>query len=110
MNRHYPISPVFLIAALLTITTLATYWPVQNYGFINFDDDEYVFDNPHVKTGLTFNNTIWAFTKSHSANWHPLTWLSHMADCELFGSQCGRPSPDESLFPPGQHAAFVFSF
>jgi tetratricopeptide (TPR) repeat protein len=68
---------------------MGTYWPVRNYDFVNFDDDEYVYDNPHVKTGLTPGNVAWAFTKSHSANWHPITWISHMIDCELFGLNAG---------------------
>jgi Tetratricopeptide repeat. len=89
MNRRYTISPPIIIAALLTIAILGTYWPVQKYDFVNFDDNEYVFDNPHVKTGLTFENVVWAFTKSHSANWHPLTWISHMVDCEFFGLNAG---------------------
>jgi tetratricopeptide (TPR) repeat protein len=89
MNRRYTISPAILIALFLTAATLSTYWPVQKYDFVNFDDDEYVFDNPHVKTGLTLKNIVWAFTKSHSANWHPLTWISHMVDCELFGLNAG---------------------
>jgi hypothetical protein len=89
MDRRYTFSPAFLIAVLLTLAVLGTYWPVQKYDFVNFDDDEYVFDNPHVKTGLTLKNIVWAFTKSHSANWHPLTWVSHMVDCELFGLNAG---------------------
>ena len=89
MDRRYTFSPAFLIAVLLTLAVLGTYWPVQKYDFVNFDDDEYVFDNPHVKTGLTLKNIVWAFTKSHSANWHPLTWVSHMVDSELFGLNAG---------------------
>jgi len=89
MNKSFSFSKPFIIAVVLASLTLAVYWPVQKYDFVNFDDDEYVYDNPHVKTGLTLNNIVWAFTKSHSANWHPLTWISHMVDCELFGLNAG---------------------
>ncbi|MCE9596206.1 MAG: glycosyltransferase family 39 protein, partial [Planctomycetes bacterium] len=53
--------------------------------FVAFDDQEYLLDNPHVLGGLTLENAKWAFTHAHAANWHPLTWLSHMLDVELFG-------------------------
>ncbi len=89
MNRRYTISPTILIVLLLTIAVMGTYWPVQKYDFVNFDDDEYVFNNPHVKTGLTLKNVVWAFTKGYAANWHPLTWISHMVDCEFFGLNAG---------------------
>ena len=70
---------------LLSLTVLAVFWQVQNHAFIHLDDTEYVTDNIHVRTGLRWNNITWAFTSTHAANWHPLTWLSHMLDCELFG-------------------------
>jgi tetratricopeptide (TPR) repeat protein len=69
--------------------TLATFWQVSDYDFINFDDDEYVTENPHVKAGLTHSGIVWAFTKFHSNNWHPVTWISHMTDCHLFGLNPG---------------------
>jgi Tfp pilus assembly protein PilF len=50
-----------------------------------WDDYEYVVQNPHVRSGLTIENAVWAFTSTHASNWHPLTWLSHMLDCELYG-------------------------
>jgi cytochrome c-type biogenesis protein CcmH/NrfG len=56
---------------------------------INFDDPGYVFENPHIITGLTSTGVFWAFRHSHMQNWHPLTWISHMLDCELFGLQAG---------------------
>lgn len=73
-----------LIARLLALLTLAIYLPVARHGFILYDDGDYVTDNPMVRNGLTLAGIKWAFTTFHSANWHPLTWLSHMADCELF--------------------------
>ena len=56
---------------------------------INFDDQEYVFENPKINTGLTSTGVLWAFTHSHAENWHPLTSISHMLDCQLFGLQAG---------------------
>jgi protein O-mannosyl-transferase len=56
-------------------------------GFVNFDDDAYVYDNPHVAHGLTGRSIAWSFTALHSCNWHPLTWLSHALDCQLYGTQ-----------------------
>jgi len=55
--------------------------------FVNFDDDAYVYNNPHVTHGLTGENVAWSFTAFHSCNWHPLTWLSHALDCQLYGTQ-----------------------
>lgn len=65
----------------LLILTLATYWPVTGYDFINYDDPLYVYKNGHVQSGLTVENVRWAFTSTECSNWHPLTWLSHMVDC-----------------------------
>jgi len=74
-----------LICLLLILTTLALYRPVTNHAFINFDDDQYVTDNFHVKAGLTWPGVVWAFQSSYADNWHPLTWISHMLDCQLYG-------------------------
>ena len=60
-----------------------------HHQFINLDDGAYVFKNPQVSRGLTSEGIIWAFTQSHAANWHPLTWLSHMVDCQLYGLSPG---------------------
>ena len=81
------ISPGRLVIFCLCALTLITYWPVQNYDFVSIDDSDYVYENDHVSTGLTIGNIRWAFTAIHSSNWHPLTWISHMADAELFGLQ-----------------------
>jgi tetratricopeptide (TPR) repeat protein len=74
-----------LIALLLALTTLLVYLPVVHDGFVNYDDQDYVTDNTVVKNGLTWAGIKWAFTTGHASNWHPVTWLSHMLDCELFG-------------------------
>jgi tetratricopeptide (TPR) repeat protein len=74
--------------ALAALVALA-YGAVGGLGFVNFDDPRYVFQNPHVQRGLTFEGVAWAFTTFHAGNWHPLTWLSHMLDVELFGLDPG---------------------
>jgi protein O-mannosyl-transferase len=80
-----------IIACLfLVVATLATYGDLINYQFTSYDDNEYVTDNPPVQRGLTLNGIAWAFTTKHSSNWHPLTWLSHMLDCQLFGLNPGK--------------------
>jgi len=75
---------ILLLCLLLTVGVLASYNPVIHNGFINFDEDGYILDNPHVKAGLTWSTVKWAFTFDN-ANWAPLSWLSHALDCELFG-------------------------
>jgi tetratricopeptide (TPR) repeat protein len=74
-----------LICLLLVLVTLALYRPVTNHAFINFDDDQYITDNFHVKAGLTWPGIVWAFQSGYADNWHPLTWISHMLDCQLYG-------------------------
>jgi tetratricopeptide (TPR) repeat protein len=74
-----------LISLLLALVTLAVFWPVAKNDFVNYDDGAYVEKNPTVQAGLTWASVKWAFTTDYSCNWHPLTWLSHMLDCELFG-------------------------
>ncbi|HVT31748.1 MAG TPA: tetratricopeptide repeat protein [Rhodanobacteraceae bacterium] len=78
------------ILAALAITTLAIYAQVVGHSFIDLDDPLYIRDNPVVGRGLTLPGIAWAFTTFHAANWHPLTWLSHMLDVELFGLDAGR--------------------
>ncbi len=70
---------------LLILAAVIAYEPLRHNGFVEYDDNDYVVKNPHVYTGLTLENIKWAFTSFHASNWHPLTWLSHMLDCELFG-------------------------
>ncbi|MEW6670947.1 MAG: tetratricopeptide repeat protein [Thermodesulfobacteriota bacterium] len=80
---------ILAVGIFLVIATLAVYWPVRHYSFINYDDQEYVFDNPDVQAGLSITGITWAFTTTHFANWHPLTWISHMLDVQLFGMDPG---------------------
>ena len=81
--------PLWLITALLVLVTIGLYCPVIGYDFINFDDPEYVSANPHVQGGLTWENIGWALTTLHFGLWHPLTWVSHMLDCQCFGLRPG---------------------
>ncbi len=84
------------MSLLLLLVTLALYNPVVHNGFTNFDDDFYVVHNPYVLSGLNWNTVKWAFTSYDAANWHPLTWLSHALDCQLF-----------KLNPAGHHYVSV---
>jgi protein O-mannosyl-transferase len=77
--------PVWLMAALLALVTMALYWPAMRCDFINYDDNLYVTENVHVQNGLTWEGVKWAFVNPVASNWHPLTVLSHMLDCQLFG-------------------------
>ena len=73
-----------VLGLLLMVVTLALYNPVARNGFVNFDDDRYVTDNPQVRAGVHWSTISWAFNSFDQANWHPLTWLSHALDCQLF--------------------------
>jgi Flp pilus assembly protein TadD len=78
-----------LTSLLLVAAIWAVYWQVGNHQFVNYDDGRYILENPHVRTGLTGQNFVWAFTATYASNWHPLTWLSHMLDVQLFGLNPG---------------------
>jgi protein O-mannosyl-transferase len=79
-----------LYSLLLVAAVLVCYTPVTHNGFLNnYDDDAYITSNPHVRAGLTRATVKWAFTTYHAANYHPLTWLSHALDCQLFGLNSG---------------------
>ncbi len=76
-----------LILVILTAATLAVFWQVESHDFINYDDPDYVVDNPFVRKGLSWEGVRWAFQSTAASNWHPLTWLSHMLDYQLFGKK-----------------------
>jgi tetratricopeptide (TPR) repeat protein len=76
---------VVLIYFFLALACIIAFANVLECGFINFDDDTYVTENSRVNGGFSWGSVVWAFTTSHFSNWHPLTWLSHMADCQFFG-------------------------
>jgi protein O-mannosyl-transferase len=73
-----------IVCLLLAVVTLALYNPVNRHPFVNYDDDRYVINNPHVRQGLTADTFTWALTATEQANWHPLTWMSHALDVSLF--------------------------
>ena len=80
----------FLICLFLAFVTIAVYAKVIHFDFVHLDDGVYVVYNEHVWKGLTPEGFVWAIKATHSQNWHPLTWLSHMVDCQIFGSDAGR--------------------
>ena len=82
---------VALIAASIVVVTVAVYWQVGGHEFLNYDDPMYVWANEYVKDGLSWEGVGWAFNiKGNNANyWHPLAWISHMVDCQLFGTDSG---------------------
>ena len=73
-----------ILCLLLVVATLALYNPVNSHPFVNYDDDRYVTENPHVHNGLGRDTIAWAFTSTEQENWHPLTWLSHALDYSLY--------------------------
>ena len=85
------------ICILLVAATLAVYWPTQDHEFINYDDKEYITENWNVKSKLSQKSIAWAFTTSHAANWHPVTWLSHIVDYQFYRSN-----------PKGHHLTNLF--
>jgi Flp pilus assembly protein TadD len=87
----------FGIPATLFVLTIAVYLRTTTFDFVSYDDDQFVFENPYVSTGLTLRNVAWAFDIHGPSQYHPLAWLSHMLDVELFG-----------LRPAGHHAVNVF--
>src|SRR6516165_8595988 len=74
-----------VICFCLGVLAAVVFWQVQGCEFIELDDLLYVKSNPVVLGGLTWDGIVWAFGAPHEANWHPLTWLSHMLDVNLFG-------------------------
>jgi len=85
-----------IISLLLVLLIVAVYYRLANYDFVNIDDDLYVTANSRVQSGLTLDNIAWAFSSIEIANWHPITWLSHMTDIQVYG-----------LSPAGHHATNV---
>jgi tetratricopeptide (TPR) repeat protein len=74
-----------ILSLLLVVVILAFYNPVAHNGFVFFDDSPYIVKNPPIQNGITWQTVKWAFTTFHAGNWHPLTWLSHALDCQIFG-------------------------
>jgi len=74
-----------VISLALVLVTATLYWPLLHHEFINLDDEAYITANPHVQAGLSRASLAWAFQIGYAAYWHPLTWISHMLDCQLYG-------------------------
>jgi protein O-mannosyl-transferase len=106
LNKYYYI----FVCLFIAVSTFSVYWQIHNYDFVNFDDDEYVYNNPHVNNGITINNIIWAFTSFHSYNYHPLTWISHMIDCQLYGLNPARHHLTNLLFHIANALLLFFVF
>jgi protein O-mannosyl-transferase len=79
-NKH-----VLIISLFLILATAIAFGQVGNHGFVDYDDNEYVAENRHIRDGITVEGLRWAFTTGHASNWHPLTWISHMLDVQFFG-------------------------
>ena len=77
------------ICGALAVAVFAAYWQVLHFGFVNYDDPVYLADNPNVRDGITWSGVVWAFRHSFAGNWFPLTWISHMLDCQFFGLDAG---------------------
>ena len=86
-----------MVCLLLAVVTLALYNPVNRHPFVNYDDDRYVTENPHIRQGLDSDSFTWALTSTEQANWHPLTWMSHALDVSLY-----------RLNPVGHHFTSIF--
>src|SRR5947209_4500000 len=82
----YGLIPIYIgLAAIVLAVFGQTAW----FNFVNYDDGSYVFENAIIRAGLTWHGLVWAFTHIHSQNWHPLTSISHMFDCQIFGLNAG---------------------
>ncbi|MGD0813005.1 MAG: tetratricopeptide repeat protein [Verrucomicrobiota bacterium] len=92
-DQHWHATVLCLVLAAIT---LAVFGQTAQHEFVNCDDPDYVYGNPVVTHGLTLKGIVWAFTVFHADNWHPLTWVSHMLDCQLYG-----------LHPGGHHITNV---
>ncbi len=86
-RSHSSNSRVIAIALFLFMIVWVAFGRTLGHEFVNYDDGDYVYENPNVTQGLSLRGVVWAFTHVHAANWHPLTTLSHMLDCQLYGLQ-----------------------
>jgi Flp pilus assembly protein TadD len=75
----------WVVCLLLGLAVMVVFWPALHFGFVHYDDQEYVTENKEVQHGLNLQSIKWALTTAHASNWHPLTWVSHIIDCQLYG-------------------------
>jgi Tfp pilus assembly protein PilF len=99
-----------LICLFLVTFTFAVYWQVRSFTFVNYDDSQYVTENQYVKDGLNYKSIRWAFSSYHAANWHPLTWLSHMLDIQLYGMNPGAHHQTNLIFHIANALLLFFVF
>ncbi len=105
-SESYPLKENFvffirreiLVCLFLLLSTLAVYWQIRKYEFVSYDDTFYVTNNSFVRSGLSSESLIWALTTGHASNWHPVTWLSHILDVELYGMNPGSHHLTNLLF------------
>ncbi|SPE54963.1 putative Tetratricopeptide TPR_2 repeat protein [Verrucomicrobia bacterium] len=107
MHWTTPSRRALLIGALLGAATVAAFWPLTRYGFIMFDDWDYLVQNTMVQRGLKWDAIRWAFTTFRSGNWHPLTWISYMVDTQIFGARV-EPSHVVNLLLHAANAVLLF--
>jgi len=91
-SKQPPVNPtltVYGVCISLVVVTVIVYSKTFGFGFVAYDDDQYVYENPMLKSGLTASTLKWAFTTYHSANWHSLTWISYLLDSHFFGIHAG---------------------
>jgi tetratricopeptide (TPR) repeat protein len=96
VSRRHEAGAVVAVCLFLALAAVLLYGRTLGHEFINLDDNVYVYENEHVKPGLTLAGIGWAFSTGHGDNWHPLTWISHMFDCQTYG-----------LWPGGHHLTNV---
>jgi len=96
MDRTPNKKAVVFVYAVLALAVVAAFEPVRHNDFVEYDDSQYITENRHVMKGLTGRSVAWAFSNTETGNWHPVTWLSHMLDCQLYG-----------LNPVGHHVTNV---
>ena len=87
--KHHNISNSFLAGIFLFFITITTFLPAVNHKFVNYDDQMYITENTMVIKGLTHEGILWAFSNIDAGSWYPLTWLSHMLDCQIYGLNPG---------------------
>ena len=106
-GRRAGLGVVAVICCLLALGSVAVFCQTRNHGFVNCDDNEYVYENSHIQRGLTPASAWWAITQAHSANWHPLTWMSHMIDWQVFGKWDAGRQHYVNSWPGGHHLVNV---
>jgi protein O-mannosyl-transferase len=108
-RRKFAASPFARLAGLgllLAILTIALYEPIARHPFVNYDDGDYIVENPHIQSGLDFATVKWAVTAAYAANWHPFTWIVHALDFQIYGMDAGGHHFTSVMF----HAANVVLF